>query len=199
MHAIRQAVRGLKIGESRKTRIEPQNAYGARSDDLLITLPHSGVPEGMDLEAGARVPLSNGMRALVVEINEKEVRLDANHELAGKPLTFDMQLVSFEEHVLGPVANGLERAVFGLGCFWGAELAYQRVEGVVSTKVGYTQGSQANPTYQQVCSGSTGHAEAIAVDYDASKVSFGALVDLFWDRLGKSALTLNQVGNDVCD
>lgn len=82
--------------------------------------------------------------------------------------------------------------------FAGAELAYQRVPGVVSTKVGYTQGQMETPTYQQVCSGSTGHAEAVAVDYDPEKVSFEKLVDLFWERLGGSALTLNQVGNDVC-
>lgn len=79
----------------------------------------------------------------------------------------------------------------------GAELAYQRVVGVVSTKVGYTQGQTEKPTYKQVCSGSTGHAEAVAVDFDPSKVSYKELVDLFWERLGKSALTLNQVGNDV--
>ena len=81
--------------------------------------------------------------------------------------------------------------------FAGAELAYQRVPGVVSTKVGYTQGTKQNPTYREVCSGTTGHAEAVAVDFDPSVVSFEALVDLFWERLGKSALTLNQVGNDV--
>lgn len=79
----------------------------------------------------------------------------------------------------------------------GAELAYQRVPGVISTKVGYTQGKTEKPTYKQVCSGSTGHAEAVAVDFDPSVVSYKDLVDLFWERLGKSALTLNQVGNDV--
>lgn len=69
--------------------------------------------------------------------------------------------------------------------------------GVVSTKVGYTHGQTEQPTYQQVCSGNTGHAEAVAVDYDPSEVSFEQLVDLFWERLGESALKLNQVGNDV--
>lgn len=79
----------------------------------------------------------------------------------------------------------------------GAELAFQRVEGVISTCVGYTQGKLVNPTYQQVVSDTTGHAEAVAADYDPSKVSYEELVQLFWNRLGKSALTLNQVGNDV--
>lgn len=79
----------------------------------------------------------------------------------------------------------------------GAELAFQRIAGVVSTKVGYTHGQVEKPTYQQVCSGNTGHAEAVAVDYDPREVSFEQLVDLFWERLGNSALTENQVGNDV--
>lgn len=71
------------------------------------------------------------------------------------------------------------------------------MNGVISTKVGYTQGTTERPTYRQVCSGTTGHAEAVAVDFDPSAVSYKELVDLFWERLGKSALTLNQVGNDV--
>lgn len=82
-------------------------------------------------------------------------------------------------------------------CNAGAELAFQRIEGVVSTKVGYIHGTKENPTYEQVCSGTTGHAEAVAVDFDASKVTYEALLDLFWDRLGDSALTLNRAGNDV--
>lgn len=191
------AVRGLKVGESRKTRIEPERAYGERSDEMMLTVPRHMVPEEMTLSPGSKVPLSNGMMALVVEVTDKEVKLDMNHELAGKALTFDMELIGFQEMVLGPPQAGLKRAVFGLGCFWGAELAYQRVPGVVSTKVGYTHGETENPTYEQVCSGNTGHAEAVAVDYNPTEVSFEQLVDLFWERLGKSALTLNQVGNDV--
>lgn len=162
-----------------------------------MNLPASGIPSDMKLKPGDRVPLSNGMRALVLEVNEENVRIDANHELAGKALTFDMELVGFQDPVLGPPAEGLQRAIFGLGCFWGAELAFQRVVGVESTKVGYTQGKTENPTYQQVCSGSTGHAEGVAVDYNPSVVSFESLVALFWERLGRSALTRNQVGNDV--
>lgn len=84
-----------------------------------------------------------------------------------------------------------------VGSCLGAELAFQRVPGVVSTKVGYTQGETEKPTYQQVCSGNTGHTEAVAVDFNPAEVKFGELVDAFWERLGQSALTLHQVGNDV--
>lgn len=191
------AVRGLSPGESRRTRIEADRAYGKRSEDLVFSVAKHAFPSGLELEVGKRIPLTNGMSATVKEITDDKVTLDANHHLAGKTLTFDMELVAFAEKVLGSPKPGLERAVFGLGCFWGAELAYQRVEGVDSTKVGYSHGEMENPTYKQVCSGSTGHAEVVAVDFDPNVVSYKQLVDLFWDRLGQSALTLNQVGNDV--
>jgi peptide-methionine (S)-S-oxide reductase len=67
----------------------------------------------------------------------------------------------------------------------------------MSTKVGYTQGHKGNPKYREVCSGSTGHTEAVAVDFDPSVVSYEALVEKFWERLGGSALTLNRAGNDT--
>lgn len=191
------AVRGMSVGESVRARIEAKNAYGERREDLVIKMSTASIPDSVDVRKGLKLPLSNGMMGLVVDVDDKEVTLDVNHELAGKALTFEMELVGFEEKVLGEPAKGLERAVFGLGCFWGAELAYQRVAGVISTKVGYAQGQVENPTYQQVCSGSTGHAEVVAVDFDSTQVPYGELLDLFWARLGNNALTKDQVGNDV--
>lgn len=191
------AIRGLEPGQSRRATIEADRAYGQRSEDYVFSVGRSAYPSGLPLEKGARIPLTNGMSATVVDINDDQITLDANHHLAGKTLTFDMEFVAYAEPVLGPPADGLQRAVFGLGCFWGAELAYQRVEGVISTKVGYSHGETENPNYRQVCSGNTGHAEVVAVDFDPSIVSYEQLLDLFWERLGKSALTLNQVGNDV--
>lgn len=76
------------------------------------------------------------------------------------------------------------------------ELAYQRMPGVISTHVGYTQGHVANPTYEDVCTGKTGHTEAIRVVYNPSLVSYGELVQLGIDRLGDNIYKLNQVGND---
>ena len=76
------------------------------------------------------------------------------------------------------------------------ELAYQRMQGVVSTAVGYTQGRKENPTYEEVCSGTTGHTEAIQVLYDPDVVSYESLVQLGLDRLGGDVYKLNQVGND---
>lgn len=117
-------MRGLQPGEKRRTRIEPINAYGERTDELIFSLPLQSVPSGMEVSPDAVVPLSNGMRARVIEVTDTEVRLDANHELAGKALTFDMELVQFVELELQPVASGLRRAVFSMGCFWGMFLSF---------------------------------------------------------------------------
>ncbi len=73
-----------------------------------------------------------------------------------------------------------EKATFAAGCFWGIEDAFRQVEGVVSTMVGYTGGKTENPTYKEVCTDTTGHAEAVLVEYDPQKVSFDQLLDLFW-------------------
>ncbi len=74
----------------------------------------------------------------------------------------------------------LKKATFAAGCFWGVEAAFRDVEGVVSTAVGYTGGSSTNPTYEEVCTDRTGHAEAVEVVYDPEVVSFEELLDLFW-------------------
>ncbi|MFW6055968.1 MAG: peptide-methionine (S)-S-oxide reductase MsrA [Chloroflexota bacterium] len=71
-------------------------------------------------------------------------------------------------------------ATFAAGCFWGVESKFKKVEGVIDTTVGYTGGTTSEPTYKQVCSGSTGHAEAIQIEYDPSVVSYEELLDVFW-------------------
>ncbi|MGH8555133.1 MAG: peptide-methionine (S)-S-oxide reductase MsrA, partial [Gammaproteobacteria bacterium] len=80
-----------------------------------------------------------------------------------------------------PFPAGLERALFGLGCFWGAERKYWQTGGVYSTAVGYAGGSTLNPTYEEVCSGMTGHAEVVLVVFDPKAVSYEALLGLFWE------------------
>ncbi|MBU6156088.1 MAG: peptide-methionine (S)-S-oxide reductase MsrA [Alphaproteobacteria bacterium] len=81
-----------------------------------------------------------------------------------------------------PFPAGLEEAVFGLGCFWGAERKFWQVAGVYSTSVGYAAGHTPNPTYEEVCSGQTGHNEVVRVIFDPRVVSFDALLKVFWEN-----------------
>lgn len=82
----------------------------------------------------------------------------------------------------GPFPDHLEIAVFGMGCFWGAERLFWKVDGVYSTAVGYAGGYTKNPTYREVCSGMTGHAEVVMVVFDPAVTSYGALLKLFWEN-----------------
>jgi peptide-methionine (S)-S-oxide reductase len=80
-----------------------------------------------------------------------------------------------------PYPDGLEVAYFGLGCFWGAERIFWQVEGVISTSVGYQGGLTPNPTYDEVCSARTGHAEVVKVVFDPKKVTYAELLRVFWE------------------
>ena len=81
-----------------------------------------------------------------------------------------------------PFPDGMETAVFAMGCFWGAERKFWELDGVVSTAVGYAGGTTPNPTYEEVCSGRTGHAEVVLVAYDPAKVTYEALLATFWEN-----------------
>ena len=81
-----------------------------------------------------------------------------------------------------PFAAGLDWVQFGMGCFWGAERLFWQIPGVVSTSVGYAGGHTPNPTYEEVCSGRTGHAEVVRVVFDPSQCDFGTLLRAFWER-----------------
>jgi peptide-methionine (S)-S-oxide reductase len=83
--------------------------------------------------------------------------------------------------LLGPYPEGLEIADFGLGCFWGAERTFWQIDGVWTTLVGYQGGQTPNPTYEEVCTGRTGHTEAVRVVYDPAKVSYATLLKTFWE------------------
>lgn len=91
--------------------------------------------------------------------------------------------------------KNLDTATFGGGCFWCVEAVYQQLNGVVSVASGYSGGQRANPTYEQVCSGATGHAEVIQIVYDTTKISFDELLQVFWTV--HDPTTLNRQGADV--
>jgi len=89
----------------------------------------------------------------------------------------------------------MEKAIFAAGCFWGVEAAFRKINGVVDTRVGYTGGHTENPSYKEVCSHTTGHAEAVEVTYDPSIVSYKDLLNVFWKI--HNPTTLNRQGPDV--
>jgi peptide-methionine (S)-S-oxide reductase len=111
-----------------------------------------------------------------------EMPVPATHFVNGNPLK-------------PPFPDGMEMAVFGLGCFWGAERKFWQQEGVFTTAVGYAAGSTPNPTYQEVCTGMTGHNEVVLVVYDPKKISYQQLLKAFWESHDPTQ-EMRQ-GNDV--
>jgi len=107
----------------------------------------------------------------------------------------EKHFVFTETPLLGPFFQDVDFAIFGLGCFWGAERRFWQREGVVSTVVGYAGGYTPNPTYEEVCSGLTGHAEVVLVVYDKARVSYEELLAMFWE-LHNPTQGMRQ-GNDI--
>jgi peptide-methionine (S)-S-oxide reductase len=113
---------------------------------------------------------------------ENEMLVPAKHEVLGTPLE-------------GPFPEGVQTAVFGMGCFWGAERVFWEAPGVYTTAAGYAGGFTPNPTYEEVCSGRTGHTEVVLVAFHAERTSLEDMLKLFWE--GHDPTQGMRQGNDV--
>src|SRR3954449_10995099 len=128
---------------------------------------------------------------------EKTKMIDSERAIPGR----DQEMPAPERHfVLGtplkpPFPDGMQTAVFGLGCFWGAERLFWQLAGVYTTAVGYAGGYTPNPTYEEVCSGSTGHTEVVLVVFDPAKVSYDEVLRTFWE--GHNPTQGMRQGNDM--
>jgi peptide-methionine (S)-S-oxide reductase len=114
--------------------------------------------------------------------SDTEMPVPARHEVLGTPLR-------------GPFPEGVQTTVFGMGCFWGAERIFWQADGVYTTAVGYAGGFTPNPTYEEVCSGRTGHAEVVLVAFDTARTSFQEMLRLFWE--GHDPTQGMRQGNDL--
>ena len=128
---------------------------------------------------------------------DKQTMPEPDQALPGRPEAVAVQ----PEHLVlgtpldGPVPDGHEVAMLGLGCFWGAERFYWQTEGVYTTAVGYAGGYTPNPLYEEVCTGKTGHNEVVRVVYDPAVVSYDALLKTFWEVHDPTQFM--RQGNDI--
>jgi peptide-methionine (S)-S-oxide reductase len=113
------------------------------------------------------------------------MRVAARHAVLGTPM----------EPPFAPDGRETRAAVFGMGCFWGAEKKFWQAPGVVSTQVGYAGGTTPNPTYEEVCSGMTGHTEVVRVIFDPTKTTYGELLRIFWENHDPTQAM--RQGNDI--
>jgi peptide-methionine (S)-S-oxide reductase len=121
-----------------------------------------------------------GMDAL--QGRDEPIQIENRHFVTGNPMQ-------------PPFPDGMQRALFAMGCFWGAERVFWELSGVFTTAVGYTAGSTRNPTYEEVCSGHTGHTEAVLVVFDSEKITFADLLEVFWQK--HDPTQGDRQGNDV--
>jgi peptide-methionine (S)-S-oxide reductase len=117
-------------------------------------------------------------------LGRKTTMVDADQALRGRDQEMPVPAshAVLETPMKPPFPDGLEQAVLGLGCFWGAERIFWQTPGVYTTAVGYAGGLTPNPTYEEVCSGRTGHTEAVLVVFDPAKISYDEILRLFWEN-----------------
>jgi peptide-methionine (S)-S-oxide reductase len=182
LHAL---IENMEVGQDCHN-VSIDAGWGSRNPELVVKIGRNKLKYAVE---GTKLHIQ-GMTLEVMEITDDYVVVDANPPLAGASYACDLKLLA-----ISPLSH-YKVATFALGCFWGGELAFMRVPGVVGTKVGYTQGSTRNPTYEEVCEGTTKHRESIYVVYDPLVVSYESLVRVALDRLASTTFTLSPLFDD---
>src|ERR1019366_7017620 len=156
----------------------------SRLPDRLLTLSRSGPPIGWPglMRFFARDKMAMVEPDTALPGRSEELRVPERHEVLGTPLR-------------GPLPPGVETAIFGMGCFWGAERIFWQADGVYTTAVGYAGGVTPNPSYEETCSGMTGHSEVVLVAFDTAKTSYQEMLRLFWE--GHDPTQGMRQGNDA--
>lgn len=198
--ALHELLSGMAAGDSLED-VSIDAGFGKRHSDLLIQIPKRNLRKMRDvgkIVVGATLNLQGGggapLQVQVIQMDGDSIVVDANHPLAGSSYACSLKVVAVEPMPLNKMVyrRGIEQdcdvspfeiATFAMDCFWGIELAMMRVPGVVGTRAGYTQGTVADPSYQEVCQGTTKHREAVMVVYDPQVVSYQELLNVYGDRL----------------
>mmetsp|Transcript_37011 Transcript_37011/g.37666 ORF Transcript_37011/g.37666 Transcript_37011/m.37666 type:complete len:345 (-) Transcript_37011:57-1091(-) len=180
---IHSTINDMNVGEAKEISVNGGDYY----KELAADIPKAKVPSG--LSVGDILRLSNGLKALVTAVSKDSIRIDANPPLAGTKYNVNMKLIDRKP------LDYLEEVVLGAGCFWGVELAFQRLPGVCYTAVGYTHGTVTNPSYEDVCTGTTGHVEAVKVLFDPKLITLNDILMKFFER--HDPTQFNRQGNDV--
>jgi peptide-methionine (S)-S-oxide reductase len=215
--ALHELVQSRGVGDQ-VTNVSVDAGWGERNEDLVMELPKSKLgrflnPNGSLPCVGSVLQLQGGIQLTVIKVNEEEetVVVDANAPMAGASYNCSFTILSIDDAPLDFTAGKLQAqqttptysryivSTWALGCFWGGELAFMRVPGVVGTRVGYTQGTVRNPTYEDVCAGRTRHREAIMVVYDPEVVSYQQLIKVALERLAATNNPNNSSYSSVRD
>jgi peptide-methionine (S)-S-oxide reductase len=198
---LHELVTGMKVGDHVEG-VSIDAGFGRRNHDMVIEVPKENLKKIKAMEkivVGATLNLQGGIQVAVVKVTDDTIVVDANHPLAGSSYSCSVKLVSvdrFPTHKIDYSDRGEDDtsspyriATLAMGCFWGGELGFMRTPGVVGTRAGYTQGVVTDPSYEEVCRGSTRHREAVMVVYDSRVVSYQDIVNVYWERL---AATVSQ-------